>query len=336
MKKNVYLLIFLVGTLIIGIPQFRILIKEMETATQVETYQERVRNYPDEDLQLITRQLETVNSIAQEEVIYEGDTREIRDPFTQDVASDDIGVTDELFTDNFLGYLSIPKIGEQLPIYNGATSHHLSIGAATVTGTSLPVGGNSTHAVISAHRGYAGANYFRHIDLLVPGDVIIVTILNNVLTYEVTGTQIVEANDASGIMVVPEQDLLSLLSCHPFMVNDKRILVHAKRIPTTQTVVIKTDSTDLDEELPLEESAEVVSESTIRTQQEPEVTPTIEINSYTNEDSDSMVDITMKFKESSVSPVVRRNIFINRILVFGCMFAITGTLVLLIKNNLKL
>lgn len=64
MKKNLYLLIFLMGTLIIGIPQFRILIKEMETARQVETYQERVRNYPDEDLQVITRQLETVNSIA--------------------------------------------------------------------------------------------------------------------------------------------------------------------------------------------------------------------------------------------------------------------------------
>lgn len=335
MKKNVYLLIFLIGTLIIGIPQFRILIKEMETATQVETYQERVRSYPDEDLQMITRQLETVNSVTQEEVIYEEGIREIRDPFTQDVAADDIGVADELFTDNFLGYLSIPKIGEQLPIYNGATSYHLSMGAATVTGTSLPVGGESTHAVISAHRGYAGANYFRHIDLLVPGDEIIVTILNNVLTYEVTGTQIVEANDASGIMVVPEQDLLSLLSCHPFMVNDKRILVHAKRIPTTQTALSTMNPTDLGEELPLEESTEVVTETTVRNQTETEVTTT-EIISHTNEGSDSMMNITMRFKETSVSPVVRRNLFINRILVLGCTIAIAGTLVLLIKNNIKL
>lgn len=335
MKKNVYLLIFLIGTLIIGIPQFRILIKEMETATQVETYQERVRSYPDEDLQMITRQLETVNSVTQEEVIYEEGIREIRDPFTQDVAADDIGVADELFTDNFLGYLSIPKIGEQLPIYNGATSYHLSMGAATVTGTSLPVGGESTHAVISAHRGYAGANYFRHIDLLVPGDEIIVTILNNVLTYEVTGTQIVEANDASGIMVVPEQDLLSLLSCHPFMVNDKRILVHAKRIPTTQTALSTMNPTDLGEELPLEESTEIVTETTVRNQTETEVTTT-EIISHTNEGSDSMMNITMRFKETSVSPVVRRNLFINRILVLGCTIAIAGTLVLLIKNNIKL
>ena len=335
MKKNVYLLIFLIGTLIIGIPQFRILIKEMETATQVETYQERVRNYPDEDLQMITRQLETVNSVTQEEVIYEEGIREIRDPFTQDVAADDIGVADEVFTDNFLGYLSIPKIGEELPIYNGSTSYHLSMGAATVTGTSLPVGGESTHAVISAHRGYAGANYFRHIDLLVPGDEIIVTILNNVLTYEVTGTQIVEANDASGIMVVPEQDLLSLLSCHPFMVNDKRILVHAKRIPTTQTALSTTNPTDLGEELPLEESTEIVTETTVRNQTETEVTTT-EIISHTNEGSDSMMNITMRFKETSVSPVVRRNLFINRILVLGCTIAIAGTLVLLIKNNIKL
>lgn len=335
MKKNVYLLIFLIGTLIIGIPQFRILIKEMETATQVETYQERVRSYPDEDLQMITRQLETVNSVTQEEVIYEEGIREIRDPFTQDVAADDIGVADELFTDDFLGYLSIPKIGEQLPIYNGATSYHLSMGAATVTGTSLPVGGESTHAVISAHRGYAGANYFRHIDLLVPGDEIIVTILNNVLTYEVTGTQIVEANDASGIMVVPEQDLLSLLSCHPFMVNDKRILVHAKRIPTTQTALSTMNPTDLGEELPLEESTEIVTETTVRNQTETEVTTT-EIISHTNEGSDSMMNITMRFKETSVSPVVRRNLFINRILVLGCTIAIAGTLVLLIKNNIKL
>ena len=335
MRKNLYLLIFLIGTLIIGIPQFRILIKEMETATQVETYQERVRSYPDEDLQMITRQLETVNSVTQEEVIYEEGIREIRDPFTQDVAADDIGVADELFTDNFLGYLSIPKIGEQLPIYNGATSYHLSMGAATVTGTSLPVGGESTHAVISAHRGYAGANYFRHIDLLVPGDEIIVTILNNVLTYEVTGTQIVEANDASGIMVVPEQDLLSLLSCHPFMVNDKRILVHAKRIPTTQTALSTMNPTDLGEELPLEESTEIVTETTVRNQTETEVTTT-EIISHTNEGSDSMMNIIMRFKETSVSPVVRRNLFINRILVLGCTIAIAGTLVLLIKNNIKL
>lgn len=332
MKKNLYLLLFLIGVLIIGVPQFRILQNEINMASQLNEYQEMVEVYPEQDLTVLTELLTQENQVTPEEIISD-DTPEtvIADPFTQDVAADDLKLTTELFHNGVLGYIAIPEIGEQLPLYNGATAYNLSLGAATVTGTSLPVGGESTHAVISAHRGYAGANYFRHIDLLNPGDKIFVVVLNNVFTYEVTGTQIVEADDASSLMVVSGEDLLTLLSCHPYMVNDKRILVHSKRIPTTEQVSIAVPSERNGNINVQAEEIVVNNSSPVNNRQ-----PTTLTENETVQKVKILVAVTLKFTTETVSPSVRRSVLVNRIIVLFCIFAVTGILVLFINNLLKL
>ena len=123
----------------------------------------------------------------------------------------DYGLDSEVF-----GVISIPKLEIELPIYLGATYQHMNDGAAHLSQTSLPIGGRNTNCVIAGHRGWNGASYFLNIPELVPGDEVIVTNLWETLTYEVTGTEIIEPNDVDKILIQPGKDMLTLLTCHPY------------------------------------------------------------------------------------------------------------------------
>ncbi|MGP6139423.1 class C sortase [Jeotgalibaca sp. A127] len=346
MKKNIYLILFMVGVLIIGVPQLRIFLNEMKMAEQLQAYEERVEVYPVQDLHVYTEQLEAVNQPdAPSETTTEGNppqedagSTDITDPFTVDVAPDEYPVTSELFPDGVIGYITIPKIGEQLSLFNGATNYHLSLGAATVSGTSLPVGGESTHAVISAHRGYAGANYFRFIDLLVPGDKILVTVLDKVLTYEVTGSQIVEANDASSLGIEQGKDLLTLLSCHPYMINDKRILIHSKRVETTEipTVIASAPNTG---QANAEARSHTPESSVVLAETEPE-SEGIQASDTTAATSPtqvvrSLVSVTFKFNHATLTGAVKRNVILNRLIVLLSLVSLGGAMILLVRNIIK-
>lgn len=332
MKKNVSLILFIIGVLIIGVPQFRILLNELQTATQLQSYTEVVEVYPEQDLNIYMETLEQINSNPQTESSQAVSEVPIyNDPFIVEVAPVEYEVTKKLFLDGVIGSIYIPKIGEQLPIYNGATNEHLALGAATVAGTSLPVGGEGTHSVISAHRGYARANYFRHIDLLVPGDKILITILKKTLTYEVTGNQVVEADDSSSLGFEKEQDLLTLLTCHPYMINDKRLLVHAKRVPTT-AVAPTFASVVTQREVIAEEGQEIVSDEptsvseqpTVQEQKSESLTPINRVKSF--------VAVTFKFNSETILAPVKRNLLLNRGIVLLSMIAIFIAFCLLIRN----
>lgn len=337
MKKNLYLLLFIVGVLIIGVPQTRILMNEFHSASQLQTNMKMVEAYPVQDLTLYTEQIESANS--RETIEEPNQEMVINDPFETEVAPDALPVSSAVFSEDMVGYITIPKIGEQLPIFNGATNEHLAMGAATVVGTSLPVGGDSTHAVISGHRGYAGANYFRHLDLLVPGDKILITVLNKLLTYEVTGSQVVEPKDASSLGVESGKDLLTLLTCHPFMVNDKRLLVHAERvvnapgsapfIPSVTAIEqpASTTETQYENELPHSANSTQIVETTTQSNQVNEQ-PTTNIVK-------SLVNVTFKFNSELITKSVKKDLLINRIIVLLSFIAILGAGGLLIRNLIK-
>lgn len=328
MKKNVSLILFIIGVLIIGVPQVRILINEMKAISQLQSYSEVVEVYPEQDLNVYTETLEQINTTTTQQVV---EAPVYNDPFIVEVAPVEYEVTKKLFPNGVMGSIHIPKIGEQLPLYNGATNEHLALGAATVAGTSLPVGGEGSHSVISAHRGYAGANYFRHIDLLVPGDKIFVTILKTTLTYEVTGNQVVEADDSSSLGIDKESDLLTLLTCHPYMINDKRLLVHAKRVPTTTEtpvftpVIIQREVTA--EEVQQEDQTAVPEQVSVHKQKK-EIRPIQVVRSF--------VAVTFKFNNETILAPVQRSLFVNRVVVFLSFIAISVAFTLLIRNLVHL
>jgi len=133
-----------------------------------------------------------------------------------------------------MGYISIPKISQELPLYHGTSDGVLSVAVGHLQGTSLPVGGESTHCVVSAHRGLPTAELFTHLDRMEVGDVFTVTVLNRTLTYQVDQIRIVEPDDTSLLVIEEGKDYCTLLTCTPYGINTQRLLVRGHQVDTTQ------------------------------------------------------------------------------------------------------
>lgn len=144
------------------------------------------------------------------------------------------GYMDMLRVDSsgIMGYVGIDKIKVELPIYHGTSDTVLNSAAGHLEGSSLPVGGESTHCVISAHRGLPSAKLFTNLDKLEPGDTFTVTVLDRVLTYEVFQVLIVEPSEVSALYVMDGEDLCTLVTCTPYGINTHRLLVQGRRIET--------------------------------------------------------------------------------------------------------
>lgn len=137
----------------------------------------------------------------------------------------DYGLESEIFA-----VISIPALELEMPIYLGATYQHMADGAALLSQTSIPMGGNNTNAVIAGHRGWGGASYFRYIDKLQPGDEVIITNLWEELHYTVSEIQIIQPNEVEKILIQPGRELITLLTCHPYASGGRqRYLVICER-----------------------------------------------------------------------------------------------------------
>ena len=121
------------------------------------------------------------------------------------------GVEDEI-----IGVLEIPAMELTMPVYLGASDEHLAAGAAVLGNTSAPIGGDDTNCVIAGHRGWKGADYFRHIDRLQVGDTVTLTNLWKTLTYTVADIQIIQPHEVDKIKIQQGRDLLTLVTCHPY------------------------------------------------------------------------------------------------------------------------
>ena len=121
------------------------------------------------------------------------------------------GVEDEI-----IGVLEIPAMELTMPVYLGASDEHLAAGAAGLGNTSAPIGGDDTNCVIVGHRGWKGADYFRHIDRLQVGDTVTLTNLWKTLTYTVADIQIIQPHEVDKIKIQQGRDLLTLVTCHPY------------------------------------------------------------------------------------------------------------------------
>lgn len=135
-----------------------------------------------------------------------------------------------------MGYIDIDKIGVELPIYHGVEKEVLQIGIGHLPGTSLPVGGESTHCVLSGHRGLPSAKLFTDLDEMEIGDEFTITILNRLLTYKVDQIVTVLPDETNELQIVPGKDYCTLMTCTPYGINTHRLLVRGVR---TENAVIK-------------------------------------------------------------------------------------------------
>lgn len=139
--------------------------------------------------------------------------------------------------DGIMGTVEIPKINIRLPIYHTTDEEVLEKAAGHLEGSSLPIGGESTHAVISAHRGLPSASLFTDLDLLEIGDHFLIHVLDETLCYEVDQILTVEPDETEALQVEDGEDLVTLLTCTPYGVNTHRLLVRGHRVPYEETVV---------------------------------------------------------------------------------------------------
>ncbi|MFD1466586.1 class C sortase [Lapidilactobacillus mulanensis] len=135
------------------------------------------------------------------------------------------------FDKHMLGSLTIPKIKVNLPVFDQTNDTLLNKGATLLDGTSYPTGGKNTHAVISAHRGLPSADMFDDLPKLKIGDQFFLEIGKKKLAYQIESTKIIEPTDTSDLVIKPNRDLVTLMTCTPYMINSHRLIYTAKRIP---------------------------------------------------------------------------------------------------------
>lgn len=148
-----------------------------------------------------------------------------------------------------MGYIEIPNIDVSLPIYHGTEESVLQVAVGHVEWTSLPVGGESTHCVLSGHRGLPSARLFTNLDKLNVGDTFVLRVLDEVLTYEITQILIVEPSDTEALTVREGEDLCTLVTCTPYGINTHRLLVCGKRTENavqTKNVRVVSDAVRLE------------------------------------------------------------------------------------------
>ena len=148
-----------------------------------------------------------------------------------------------------MGYIEVPSVGITLPIYHGTDEAILQIAVGHLEWTSLPVGGESSHCVVSGHRGLPSAKLFTDLDKLVVGDVFIFRVLDEILTYEVDQILIVEPHETDSLLIQKGQDLCTLITCTPYGVNSHRLLVRGHRVENqeeAQAIRITADAMQIE------------------------------------------------------------------------------------------
>ncbi len=141
-----------------------------------------------------------------------------------------------------MGYITIEKLGVELPLYHGTSDSVLNIACGHMEGTSLPVGGDSTHSVLSAHRGLPHAKLFTDLDKMEVGDVFTITILDRTMTYQVDQIKVVNPNEIDEVRIIDGEDHCTLLTCTPYGINSHRLLVRGTRIENAAPILYVTSN----------------------------------------------------------------------------------------------
>lgn len=228
-RKNLpFILIFLVGLLIFAYPLISQKYYEIEADNELVKFQKQSQEI---DKTEVDKRMELAR--AYNKTL---DPSRLADPFTEEEKAGRAEYARMLEVNEMIGHIEIPRIGQDLPIYAGTTDEVLEKGCGHLEGTSLPIGGKSTHAVITGHRGLPNAKLFRNLDQLVEGDIFYIHNMQATLAYQVDKIQVVDPSDFNPVLVVEGMDYVTLLTCTPYMINSHRLLVRGHRIPYQEAI----------------------------------------------------------------------------------------------------
>lgn len=188
----------------------------------VDGYSQSVDTIPSEEINEMFQEAEQYNAQLATMIRTEGMPE--FDP--KEHYYDILNINDE----GIIGSIEIPSINVRLPIYHGTDEEFLDDGAGHLIGTSFPIGGESTHAVISAHTAFPGKKFFDDLTKVKEGDKFYVTVLNRKLEYKVTNIQVVLPSDSQSLSIVKGEDLVTLVTCTPYAINSHRLLVTGERV----------------------------------------------------------------------------------------------------------
>lgn len=239
MYTNILIVILLAGLVLLLYPTVSNWWNERVQSRAIAAYDDSISDLSDSEYEQILEEAVSYNERLAEAGISAFYTPELLDGYTN--ASGETQNYDDILDitgTGIMGYVSIPKIDVQLPIYHGTSNDVLQVAAGHLEGTSFPVGGEGTHAVIMAHRGLPSARLFTDISELEVGDTFTITVLHNVLTYEVDLISIVEPSDVTNLQIEEGEDYVTLMTCTPYGVNSHRLLVRGHRIETADDIVV--------------------------------------------------------------------------------------------------
>lgn len=231
------ILLFACGFSIFAYPYIHNYMVERDMQGQIHDFLEKMGTQPTEDTPELTDSPELPREyqalwdamVSYNDAIWEEKQAGLCDPWAYQQPSftlGEYGLEEEVF-----GVISIPALDLEMPLYLGATASHMAEGAAHLSQTSLPIGGRNTNCVIAGHRGWNGADYFRYITELQPGDEVMITNLWETLTYRVTDTRIIMPNEVEQILIQEGRDMITLLTCHPYASGGKqRFLIFCDRV----------------------------------------------------------------------------------------------------------
>lgn len=231
------ILLFACGFSIFAYPYIHNYMVERDMQGQIHDFLVKMGTQPTEDTPELTDSPELPREyqalwdamVSYNDAIWEEKQAGLCDPWAYQQPSftlGEYGLEEEVF-----GVLSIPALDLEMPLYLGATASHMAEGAAHLSQTSLPIGGRNTNCVIAGHRGWNGADYFRYITDLQPGNEVMITNLWETLTYRVTDTRIIMPNEVEQILIQEGRDMITLLTCHPYASGGKqRFLIFCDRV----------------------------------------------------------------------------------------------------------
>ena len=242
MKKRLFtvliVIILLSGLSLLLYPTVSDYLNSVSRAKDISTYAASVSRIDEAEREKIWNSAVEYNTrLAQKPTHWRLSKEEIADYVSQlDVAG--MGI---------MAYVEIPKLGCTLPVYHGTGAEVLQIAVGHLEGSSLPVGGKSTHCVLSGHRGLPSAKLFSNLDQMAEGDTFSVRTLDKVLTYEVDEISIVLPADTAKLQIVAGEDLCTLMTCTPYGVNTHRLLVRGHRVDEANAAVrVTADALQID------------------------------------------------------------------------------------------
>ena len=225
-KSTIILLVsFFIGLSVLLYPSLSSYWNSKTQSEAIVDYESMLANFKPEDY----------SSIFAEADDYNVRLRQLEAPLRQHTTLKDYYSILNVSGTGMMGYITVPKISQELPVYHGTSDAVLGIAVGHLEGTSLPVGGESTHSVVSAHRGLPSAVLFTHLDRMEIGDTFSFTILDRTITYEVDQIRIVAPHDSTLIEIIDRKDYCTLLTCTPYGINTQRLLVRGHQIDATQT-----------------------------------------------------------------------------------------------------